>query len=186
MDNKDIERFWSYVDQEPGGCWRWTRSIMSTGYGQFTAKRKNYAVHRLSYMLAHGDIPHGLLVCHHCDNKACVRPDHLFLGTCKDNIRDAVRKGRTFKAIGDLSGMRTHPERHPTRLYPDRMCGENAHRAKLTWDQVNQIRSTWEARKPKLTDLAKEYNVSPTTIGKIVHNETWLAIYGKDAGNAQA
>jgi hypothetical protein len=79
-------------------CWIWTGSRTSRGYGQY---RKTTA-HRYSWILANGPIPEGLFACHSCDVPSCVRPDHLFLGTQIDNMRDAVAKGRT--ARGERSG----------------------------------------------------------------------------------
>lgn len=90
------ERFWRKVDKPNGenGCWLWTGSFTTPGYGQFRADGKNLSTHRYAYEISRGPIPKGLLVCHHCDNPKCVRPDHLFLGTHKDNHDDSVAKGR--------------------------------------------------------------------------------------------
>jgi len=66
------------------------------GYGRFTIGKRIFGAHRLSYMLAYGSIPDGLFVCHRCDNPPCVRPEHLFLGTPIDNIKDSLAKGRPF------------------------------------------------------------------------------------------
>jgi hypothetical protein len=85
--------FWSKVNKT-AGCWLWTRPGWIDGYAQFMTRRRRVYVHRFAYELTHGPIPPGLLVCHKCDVPLCVRPDHLFLGTPKDNILDAVRKGR--------------------------------------------------------------------------------------------
>ena len=87
------EHFWKHV-QKTETCWLWTMSLTSHGYGQtWTGERADKA-HRIAYRFAYGEIPQGLHVCHHCDHPACVRPDHLFLGTPKDNAHDMVRKGR--------------------------------------------------------------------------------------------
>ena len=67
---------------------------MKSGYGKIKYQQKYYSVHRLIYEYYKGDIPDGLFVCHTCDNPSCMNPDHLFLGTCKENIRDSVKKGR--------------------------------------------------------------------------------------------
>lgn len=88
------ERFWEKVEKTDG-CWLWTASLTNKGYGEFRLNEPSpILAHRVAYELAHGPIPPGLFVCHHCDNPPCVRPDHLFLGTQKDNAQDMVRKGR--------------------------------------------------------------------------------------------
>lgn len=95
VSNKDAKKFWSYVDKSDKlGCWRWRGGISGDGYGSCLIGGKRLGAHRASYLIAHGDVPMGLCVCHHCDNPKCVRPDHLFIGTYKDNMQDAVNKGR--------------------------------------------------------------------------------------------
>ena len=89
------ERFWSKVEMGPG-CWRWTAALAPTGYGMIgRGPRQGTAyAHRLCWELTVGPIPAGLYVLHRCDNRWCVNPDHLFLGTHRDNIDDMVAKGR--------------------------------------------------------------------------------------------
>lgn len=103
-------RFWNHVRKSSEGCWEWTASLSSTGYGgglYDPAIGRTDTPHRLSYRMANGDIPKGMHVCHRCDNRKCVRPSHLFLGTRCDNMRDAWTKGRISIPIrGSLTNER--------------------------------------------------------------------------------
>lgn len=88
----DEQRLLAGAPNRPSGaCWIWTGPTNNHGYGRFGGSR--YA-HRVSYQLAHGPIPPGMVVLHRCDNPPCVNPDHLSLGTQRDNVRDMVTKGR--------------------------------------------------------------------------------------------
>lgn len=79
------------IPEPNSGCWIWTGALHNTGYGTIRISRKTWSSHRLSYFLSRGEVPpKGMFVCHHCDMKACVNPEHIYLGTHRDNTRDAV------------------------------------------------------------------------------------------------
>lgn len=149
-------RFWARVSipNDPKACWEWTGGKQSNGYGNIMINYKTIGVHRFSYKLHYGPIPPRMFVCHHCDNPSCVNPTHLFLGTPKDNVLDMVHKGRAKSSPPGLSG-----EDHPN--------------AKLTWDQVNMIRASFETGNVTLQELAERFNVTKQTISYIVKWQTW-------------
>jgi hypothetical protein len=100
MDEME-RRFWDRVGLDDG-CWPWLGKPNVQGYGQLRGRGTMLTAHRLSWELHHGPIPQGKWICHHCDNHICVRPDHLFLGTPKDNTHDMIRKDRQwFTALSD-------------------------------------------------------------------------------------
>jgi hypothetical protein len=154
---KELKRFWSKVDKSGGGdtCWNWTAYCQPTGYGQIGLNGAIKLAHRISYRIAYGDIPDGLCVCHTCDNRKCVNPQHLWLGTHADNMRDRDNKGRG----GNVD----------TR-------GEKHGRARLTASQVIEIRRRYAAGGIFQYELAKEYGVSRQLIGFIVNRKLWSHI----------
>lgn len=100
------------------GCWLWEGAVSSQGYGRMTFNGKNRNAHRVLWIVTHGEPPDGQLVCHKCDVRVCVNPDHLFLGTNQDNMIDMVRKGRApaaypvevVRSVRQLRGTATHAE----------------------------------------------------------------------------
>lgn len=81
------------------GCWEWTGKVRRDGYGACWSGGREMLAHRVSFAREHGEIPAGAVVCHKCDNPRCINPQHLFMGTQGDNLRDAFAKGRSFAAI---------------------------------------------------------------------------------------
>ena len=152
------ERFWPKVNKngpvpkhcpELGKCWIWTAAKMRHGYGMIAVKwikRRAEGAHRASWVMANGPIPNKLHVLHKCDNRPCVNPSHLFLGTKKDNMIDAVKKGRVH--LGELHGM-----------------------TKLTWKDVNVIRSL-SAFFPQ-SKIARQFSSSQSTVSNILSRKTW-------------
>lgn len=205
IDDKVITRFWKYV-QKTDTCWLWIGAIDTTGYGKLNIDRKAVSVHRLSYTLHIGTIPADLYVLHHCDVRACINPEHLFLGTHLDNIRDMLQKKRHLMAIDPqriLEGARQYNRTHPTRpklsgihhwsqRYPDRIPrgerhgsrtkpgrlprGIHHHKAKLTEEQVREIRTLYaaaEGRRGIVIALARRFGVTRTNVGSIVRRKIW-------------
>jgi hypothetical protein len=162
LTQNDIERFWSKVDRPKEGCWEWQAGIKPDGYGQFMAcpggVRKSLRAHRVSWELTHGLIPGDLCVLHRCDNRKCVRPDHLFLGTRPENMHDMAAKGRSAK--GDRSGYRLHPENY------------QAYHRNLTEidpEVADIIRRRYAQGNVLQKQLAAEYGVARSVISRVVH-----------------
>lgn len=105
LSPKDIARFWLYVKKCENGCWEWQACLTHSGYGRFQVHPKTYRAHRIAYFLMNGDIKNGLCVCHSCDNACCVNPQHLFLGTSKQNTHDMISKGRLVRCRGENKGV---------------------------------------------------------------------------------
>jgi len=156
-DPKFLQRFWSHVDKSDD-CWLWTAGCVSGGYGQiYCGITRSYPyTHRVSWEIAYGPIPDGLCVCHHCDNPPCVRPDHLFLGTHADNMRDAFVKSRGLF----------------NSSFPHISAGEQNGLSKLTDIDVRQIRIS-RAAGARPVDLARIYGIDRCTVWTICTRKTW-------------
>jgi hypothetical protein len=165
-----VVRFEGYCMPEPNsGCWLWTGTTNRGGYGVFSFSRakSGVAAHRASWMIHKGEIPGGLWVLHKCDNPACVNPDHLFLGTAKDNTADMMRKGR-WRAPVVIN--RARGDRHRSRTAPESIKrGEAHHSATITEADVQAIRLSAEAG----VALARRYGLTPTSITRIRLRKSW-------------
>lgn len=140
MTPLDIAKFWMKVEIDVstkmlrnskkwfGHCWIW-ENIGLNGYGRYVLRQKEYRAHRIAYYLAYGEFDEHLLVCHHCDNPICVNPEHLFLGTSKENTKDMILKGRLVRERGPEKGISYRKEtgkwraRH-MRNYKNILIGE--------------------------------------------------------------
>lgn len=154
INEKIKKRFFRKVEIIPfHSCWEWTACLDMSGYGQMNiGAKKSERAHRISWIIHNGKIPDLLCVLHKCDNRSCVNPDHLFLGTRQDNNADMMAKGRKVTVKG---------AKH--RL------------AKLIDSQVVEIRKK-RAQGAKLTDLSETYGVSVSVISKICLKKTWAHI----------
>lgn len=161
----DMDRFMAFVNKldyvngtpvpGTGGCWEWLGGNNGRmGHGVFSFRHKCLGAHRAAWILFKGPIPAGMFVCHKCDNPPCVNPEHLFLGTNRDNILDAVAKGRHW----------TRPPR-----------GEAASAAILTEKKVLRIRASHAAGMSQ-SQLAKRYGVAVSTVSAAVTRRTWKHI----------
>lgn len=168
-----VELFWSNVKRTTNdtSCWPYHRADRRTGYGVLKVNGRTTRAHRFSWELHYGPIPDGLLVCHRCDNRPCVRPDHLFLGTPADNSADMVAKGRSYTPGGDEH----YSHRNPGRV----RRGSAAPRAILTEEQVRSIRARCLAQPTTFRQIAQEYGVVPSTISAIARRVTWAHLDGE-------
>lgn len=146
---ESAQRFWAKVDKT-GECWLWVGAVQANGYGRFHYRSAAVSAHRHAWHLTHGPIPDGMFVCHRCDTPPCVRPDHLFLGTPADNSADMVRKGRAA-----------------------RRQGVAANPAKLTAEQVQQIRRRYDAGGVSVYTLAADYPVTHMSIWHVVKRHSY-------------
>lgn len=141
------DRFWSKV-QKSEECWEWRGTVSPQGYGYFCICSqgipKNYRAHRLAWEFVYGAPPEDMYVCHTCDNRRCVRPDHLWLGTHSDNMLDCSDKGRYGRKKGE-------------RVYK-----------KLSLEIAREIRTRYTGARGERAMLAREYHINSSTLGKIL------------------
>jgi hypothetical protein len=143
------------IKKDKKGCWLWGGSKNTNGYGSISiGKRgfaKSYLVHRLSYILHKGKIPFGFYVCHTCDTRDCVNPEHLWVGTAKDNAKDCFVKNRT-------------------------PFGEKQHLAKLNNEEVLKIRELYKKDNLFYRELSVMFNISVPTVCQIIRRKTWMRV----------
>ena len=145
-DQRLLKRFWNKVDvREPENCWEWLAYRNQYGYGQFWFENKKVNATRVVMFIRGYDVQ-DKMVCHHCDNRACVNPNHLYLGDQKENMEDAVERGRI-----------------PT--------GEDHGRSKLSDLERMEIRRRYHNEGVSMRDLANEYDVAPSTISYTLNHQ---------------
>lgn len=159
------ERLWSKIEKHgPDECWPWIGNRTKRGYGMIHAlDGGSCAAHRRVWILLNGPVGPKIEICHKCDNPSCCNPNHLFAGTHKENMQDAIKKGRfVFVRGGDSHG-----------VVPPRLRGIESPMHKLTDEQVLNIRKEFATGSPTVRGLGKRYGVSGSTIGAIVRGRTW-------------
>lgn len=153
MRRKDsIGRFFSKVSKGKS-CWEWIGCLHEQGYGIARREGQKVLAHRLSWEIHFGKIPIGMEICHRCDNPKCVKPDHIFVGTHQDNMRDMMAKGRNADMNGEKNG--NH---------------------KLNAGDIKNIRSLYTTGNYSQRELAMKFDVHQTNIGHIVRANTWMDI----------
>lgn len=149
-------RFWLRV-QKTDSCWLWIGHCDVGGYGiihtAYWHNDRQMKAHRVSYEIHYGSFPKHLRVLHRCDNPRCVRPDHLFLGTDIDNIRDRDAKGRRRQVRGEQQGS-----------------------AKVTAAQVADMRRRYDQEHATCAGLARQFSISPSQVRNIVKRRDWQHI----------
>ena len=146
FEARDFIRFWSKVRIVAGGCAEWTGATYSDGYGNFYHAGRNHPAQRIAYLMAGESIPEGAYVLHRCDNRLCVEPSHLFVGSHQDNMDDMAAKGRRVSLPGAANP-----------------------RARLTPEQVAAIRDDGRSHRA----IAKDYGVRKKQIGNIKRGVRW-------------
>lgn len=151
------ERFWFCVVRKSNDeCWEWTGTKTNRGYGNIEIDGHAVGAHRLSYIIHFGEIPPNMDICHHCDNRGCVNPNHLFVGTNMDNVQDKIRKGR---------------QPH----------GMNIKLSKLCDDDIPKIRSLYATGKYSQREIAKMFGLKThVSICRIINGTGWKHIIGQN------
>jgi len=155
---QEAKRFHSKYEVRESGCWEWIGAKFDAGYGMFTVSRsrgtrRTHMAHRVSWMIANKqEIPKGMVIRHMCDNRICVNPEHLKLGTYSENNRDTALRGRSNRSVGSA-----------------------CHWSKLTEDNVREILSS-NAYGDQIR-LARKFGVNQATVSQIKSGKRWKHLH---------
>lgn len=150
------DRFWKFVSKQSSGCWEWIGCLSTKGYGKIAAGRDRYGVreaHRVSWEIHNGKIPDGKWVLHRCDNPPCVNPEHLWLGTARENVRDCVSKGR-FRG-NPLKGLAHGYHKIDKRI-------------------ADEMRAMYSKGDCSISSIARMFSVEHHTVSAVLKNLRWI------------
>lgn len=170
------ERIRSKIRIVESGCWRWTAATNPKGYGIVLYRGQGALAHRVVKELLVGPIAPGKMICHHCDNPICVNPAHTFEGTHADNMADRNRKGRQARGPDHVARMKRVAARglaNGAHTKPWRVRRGEGNHAKLTTQQVTEMRRRHAAGEANCAQLGSAYGVHATTVRDIVKRRKW-------------
>ena len=170
MEQKQL---FDYVVKSRNGCWNWTR-CKQAGYGVAYFGKRRVLAHRAAWESVNGPIPEGMSICHSCDNPSCINPAHLWLGTHKQNMHDAIQKGRASKPPVHVGG------EHWRLKYPHMVQrGEDNPNAIMTDEQVIQMRKDYVSGQP-LDEICARYEINRATMHDYTSGRSWKHLLGVD------